>query len=92
MGAGGVPNCGVEISYERRLPQTHKPNSKIDRYRDGKRVQSRWYGEDGKAERNRDYSHGGDYPFPHDHDWTWNGENGNRGEEHLPPDYDGFPD
>lgn len=90
MGAGGVPNRGVEKSYSRSLPRTNKPNTRVDRYKNGKIVQSRWYDENGKAERNRDYEHGGKYPFPHDHLWNWNSNNGERGQEHLPPDYDNF--
>ena len=57
MGAGGVPNRGNEISTERRLRSTGKPNSKTDRYKNGKKVQSRWYDQNGKAVRNRDYEH-----------------------------------
>lgn len=83
MGSGGVPNRGIEESYERSLPATHKPNARLDRYKDGQKVQSRWYDKNGMAERNRDYKHGGKYPFPHDHVW----QNGSRGQEHLPPDY-----
>ena len=93
MGAGGVPNRGVDILYDSRLDPMGKPNSRLDRYnKDGKKVQSRWYDNNGRAIRNRDYSHSGKGPFPHDHDWTWDGENGHRGEDHLPPNYDVYPD
>ena len=90
MGSGGVPNRGVEKTYDRSLQSKGQPNSRIDRYKDGNKVQSRWYDENGKAIRNRDYAHGGDMNFPHDHDWEWNGDNGVRGIEHLKPDYENF--
>lgn len=90
MGAGGVPNYGVEKVNDRNLKRTGKPNSRVDRYKDGKKMQSRWYDENGRAIRNRDYSHNGNLDFPHDHSWTWNDDNGVRGVEHLAPDYDNF--
>ena len=49
---------------------------------DGTPKQKRWYGPDGYLERDRDYNHPGNMPFPHDHVWN----NGKRGREHLPPD------
>lgn len=90
MGSGGVTNRSVEKSFERSLEPKGKPNSRIDRYKNGIKVQSRWYDEKGKAIRNRDYVHGGKFSFPHDHAWIWNGDNGDRIKEHLPPDYDNF--
>ena len=64
------------------LPTTGDPDSSQTlRNPDGTPKQKRWYGPDGKAKRDRDYNHGGDWPFPHDHEWN----NGKRGEEHLPP-------
>ena len=90
MGAGGIPNHGTIITTARSLESQGKPNSKIQRYRNGKLVQERWYDNQGKAIRNRDYSHGGNEEFPHDHSWTWNGKDGHRGTEHLKPDFDNF--
>ncbi len=93
MGAGGVPNRGIEISVERSLKRTGKPNSRTDRYKNGKMVQSRWYDNDGKAVRNRDYEHQNahnNHQFPHDHVWTWKGNDGIRGKEPLPPDYERY--
>ena len=91
MGAGGVPNRGVEKSFDRNLKQIGKPNTRIDRYKNGKKVQSRWYDNEGKAVRNRDYYHNGNkISFPHDHDWNWSSGNGIRGTDHLLPDYDKF--
>ena len=92
MGSGGVTNRGVEKSFERRLDSTGKPNSRVDRYKNGKKVQSRWYDENGRAIRNRDYEHQNplhDHTFPHDHAWNWN-INPPRIPENLPPDYDNF--
>ncbi len=86
MGAGGVPNRGVYKTYDRSLKPTGTPNSRIDRYKNGKKVQSRWYDENSKAIRNRGYAHGGDVDFPHDHNWRWYGDNGVRGREHIEPD------
>ena len=51
---------------------------------DGSPKQKRWYGPDGLAERDRDFNHGGEWPFPHDHEWV----DGKRGKEHLPPSPD----
>ena len=68
--------------YQSSLPRTGTPNSSdVLLNPDGTIKQKRWYGPDGNAERDRDYNHGGDLEFPHDHIW----ENGERGEEHLPP-------
>ncbi len=89
MGSGGVPNRTIEITYERNLKPTGKPNSRKDRYnKNGKKIQSRWYDENGNAVRNRDYLHSSreGVKFPHDHDW----KNGERGKEHLEPDYDNY--
>lgn len=89
MGSGGVPNRGIEISYERSLKPTGKPNTRIDRYKNGKLVQSRWYDKDGKAERNRDYEHQdahNNHTFPHDHTWDWSKDPPSNPEP-LSPDY-----
>lgn len=93
MGAGGVPNRTVEVSYERRLEPTGKPNTRVDRHspRDGKKLQSRWYDKNGHAIRNRDYtSNNGKTDIPHDHVWDWSKGKGERGETHLEPDYDNY--
>ncbi|MBQ9790544.1 MAG: hypothetical protein IJW24_03015 [Clostridia bacterium] len=93
MGSGGVTNRGVEIVYERSLRMKGKPNSRSDRYKNGKRVQSRWYDKDGNAERNRDYEHQDSnhtHFFPHDHDWNWDDGIGHRGKDQLNPDYENY--
>ena len=46
--------------------------------------QKRWFGDDGKAKRDRDYNHKGKGPFPHDHIWV----DGKRGRDHLEPSPD----
>ena len=90
MGAGGVPSGGVAIFNDlRKLKQFGKPNSRADLYIKGRLKQSRWYGPDGRAVRNRDYFHGGDMEFPHDHDWDWDKDPA-RQEEHIKPDYEKF--
>lgn len=94
MGAGGRTNRSKEVSYERSLERIGKPNSRTDRYKDGKKVQSRWYDVNGRAERNRDYEHQNAHEnhfFPHDHTWDWS-KNPPRGREPLPPDYINYPD
>lgn len=64
------------------LPTKGEPgSSQTLKNPDGTPKQKRWYGPDGKAERDRDYNHQGGVPFPHDH--TWN--NGKRGKDHLAP-------
>lgn len=91
MGSGGVPNRGVDVTYEKKLKITGKPNSRIDRYNSNdEKVQSRWYDKSGNAIRNRDYGHGGSHEFPHDHSWDWSSGKGTRGTEHLIPDYDNY--
>jgi len=44
-----VPNRGVEIVYDRNLKKTGKPNVRVDKYKDGVKIQSRWYDEKGRA-------------------------------------------
>lgn len=92
MGAGGVTNHGSYKVYGKigDLKVTGKPNSRIDLYNsNGVKIQSRWYGPDGKAVRNRDYKHGGNLEFPHDHIWNWSNSLP-RGKEHIAPDYKNF--
>lgn len=88
-----APSGGVEKFAGRLgdLKTEGKPNSRADLYnKNGEKIQSRWYGPDGKVTHNRDYIHGGKWPFPHDHEWTPN-DNGepSRGRYHLPvnPDF-----
>ena len=65
------------------LPPTGEPGSSQTLPNpDGTPKQKRWYGPDGKAERDRDYNHPGKgIPFPHDHEW----KDGKRQKGHLPP-------
>lgn len=93
MGAGGIPNKSVKISTERSLKITGTPNSRVDKYKEGKKIQSRWYDNFGRAVRNRDYEHQNAHDnhfFPHDHSWVWQGDKGKRGKEPIPPDYDNY--
>lgn len=88
MGAGGVTNHGTIQTNERNLTKKGKPNSKVQRYKNGKLVQERWYDKDGNAERNRDYEHQDahkNHTFPHDHAWI----NGVRSKE-INPNYDKY--
>ena len=74
------------VVYARSLPPTGEPGSEQTLNNpDGSPKQKRWYGEDGKPIRDRDYNHSGkDIPFPHDHEW----KDGERQKEHLPPSQD----
>ena len=54
------------------LPTEGDPNSEQDLYdENGELKQKRFYGPDGKAERDIDYKHGGNHDFPHEHTWDW---------------------
>lgn len=67
------------------LPRTGEPGSSQTLYNpDGTPKQKRWYGQDGKATRDRDYNHSGNLPFPHDHVW----QDGERTTGHLAPSPD----
>lgn len=96
MGAGGVPNRTVERMDGRpgSLPtKGAKPNSRIDLYYKGEKIQSRWFNENGEVIRNRDYSHQNSHNnhfFPHDHNWFWSDEKPNRIPENLEPDYEHY--
>lgn len=96
MGAGGVPNRGIEIVHGKRgdLP-THgaKPNYRYDLYLNGTKIQSRWFDENGNVIRNRDFEHQdahNNHEFPHDHAWTWEKGFPDRNPENLKPDYDNY--
>lgn len=68
-----APSGGIErFDDVPRLSKIGKPNSRADLYISGRLKQQRWYGPDGRAQRNRDHFHGGDkHTFPHDHEWDW---------------------
>lgn len=55
------------------LKKTGLPNTREDLYdQNGNLLQQRWYGPDGRAIWDRDWSHGGGkHEFPHDHYWIW---------------------
>ena len=55
MGAGCVPNHGIKRTDARNLNINGDTNSKIQRFKNGRIVQERWYDEKGRAIRNRDY-------------------------------------
>ncbi len=64
-----------ELHDIRSLKDHGKAMTIVDRYKDGVRVQRRWYGRDGFAVRNRDYTNHGNPKqhkiVPHDHRWDW---------------------
>lgn len=91
MGGSGSPSMGIyEIEGNTGdLPANWFPNSRIDLRNPitGQRTQQRWFGPDGRAVRDRDWSHGnrgGSHRFPHDHRWV----DGRRIGENLPIDVD----
>jgi len=59
----------------------------------GKRIQVRWFGPDGRAIRDRDFTNHGNskrHPVvPHDHPWDWNNDPA-RNEDWEYPDNDKF--
>lgn len=96
MGAGGVPNRTI-VKIDGRsgdLPtKGAKPNSRYDLYEYGKKKQSRWFDENGKAIRNRDYFHQNifeNHTFPHDHNWKWINDIPKRNINYENPDYENF--
>lgn len=96
MGGKCSPSGGIETTTGRigTLKTEGKPNSRMDLYQNGERIQSRWYDSDGWVMWNRDYKHSdpfNNHKFPHDHNWKWNPKTGNpeRISENLPenPNY-----
>ena len=78
FGGGGGSSGGNYKMTGRRLPFKGRPNSTYDLYKNGKRVQRRYYDKDGNPSKDVDYQHGGAdgiHSFPHYHDWV----NGKRG-------------
>ena len=54
------------------LDPTGIPNTRVDLYNpDGKLIQQCLYGPDGRALWDRDWDHGSNEVFPHDHWWGW---------------------
>jgi hypothetical protein len=54
------------------LPKTGNPNSsRVKRDKNGKVIQRRFYGGDGKAIKNVDKEAHYGHPNPHIHDWDW---------------------
>ena len=96
MGAGGVPNRVVERIDGRSgdLPtRGAKPNSRYDLYSNNELIQSRWFDDEGKVIRNRDYSHQdnkSNHFFPHDHLWMWVKDFPRRGRNPIEPDYEHY--
>ncbi|MCL2234415.1 MAG: hypothetical protein FWC02_01900 [Firmicutes bacterium] len=74
------PSGGIEKvygSYGRSIgPIVGTPNSRTDFFDEvtGQLLQSRWYGPERWAVRDRDYDHNDSkntHEFPHDHRWDW---------------------
>ena len=73
------PSGGIESKIGRigDLKATGTPNSRTDLFnKNDKLIQQRWYGPDGRAIWDRDWSHGGGvHEWPHDHSWDWSDPN-----------------
>lgn len=68
------------IRFAENLPTEGEPNSTKDLLNpDGTIKKKRYYGPNGKAIKDTDYSHPGKHEFPHNHDWEWDGDNCKRG-------------
>ncbi len=77
-----VVNYAKKNKQPESLPKTGKPNTSKDLLNpDGTVKQRRFYGPDGKAEKDIDYNHGngdGTHTFPHTHKWDWSSGSGVR--------------
>ena len=70
------------VRGNRSLPAEGTPNSSTDLVdSDGEVKQRRYYGPDGKAEKDIDYKHpdNGTHSFPHEHNWDWSSGGNPRG-------------
>lgn len=79
-----APSGGIERFDDiPSLEEKGKPNSRADLYKNGKLIQSRWYGPNGLAERNRDFTdHGNSKQHPNvPHDYPWIGEKSRQGKK-----------
>lgn len=69
------PSGGISKQIGRigSLPRIGTPNTRVDLYDENSNLlQQRWYGPDGRAIWDRDWSHGGgEHEWPHDHYWDW---------------------
>lgn len=77
MGFGYSGGIIIMIGKIGDIPACNQtPNSRIDLFnKDGRLIQQRWFDEEGKAMKNRDWEHGskgGVHNFPHIHKWNWN--------------------
>ncbi len=70
-----LKNHSVQTGKVGSLSAKGEPNSSIDLYnKDGTLLQRRFYGNDGRASLDVDFSHGngdGSHTFPHMHKWDW---------------------
>ena len=58
-----------------QLPLNGNPNTSVEECdENGNLIRRRFYGKDGKAIKNIDYSHDHGAGIPHAHDWDWTKE------------------
>ncbi|MFI8714455.1 hypothetical protein [Brevibacillus brevis] len=81
----GKPAAEHEVvDDERTLPKKGPAMSSKDLVNKGELVQRRYYGPDGKADMDIDYTHHGNpkqHPkVPHRHDWDWSNKSNPRGD------------
>ena len=76
---GPLKNHSIVTGRNGSLKAVGVPDSSVDLYSDdGRLLQRRFYGEDGKATLDVDFSHGngdGTHTFPHIHTWDWTNPN-----------------
>ena len=83
--AGMIPIASLPslaaTENKNKLPMTGVPDSTAKAPNGNERV----YGPDGRAKKDRDYTHPEHHPElenPHEHEWTWNGNRPERGPAH----------
>ena len=73
-------NNRIKALTPHSLPTIGNPNSVGIQYgKDGKIARKRYYGPDGKAVKDEDYTAHGGHETPHDHGWDWGASKGKRG-------------
>ena len=67
-----LATLAISVGKNGSLSLEGTPSSTVNLYsKDGVLLQRRYYGTDGKALKDIDFSHGGNHTFPHTHIWDW---------------------
>jgi len=76
---GELKNHSGIVGKNGSLATKGTPNSSVNLYsKDGVLLQRRYYGSDGRALKDIDFTHGGNHKFPHTHLWDWSSGKGIR--------------